>query len=204
MMRPELKRSGSHNLMLLCSFRKELKSDVESRMETIIESLCLNGRLQAVLLINKGRQMFARTLSLANKHQQLYLLQNFFSALSTVSKKVPSNEVCFSPLGKSCNPFYILFLYCRAPTKLFGRDVTVDLLLQNRSLYLNLNYFYLLRQIIPFFFVDYTKLVFQMNESLLMPIFETFSHFSKSTLISFINSKLDFTSGVTTDLVIRF
>ncbi|VDK88129.1 unnamed protein product, partial [Litomosoides sigmodontis] len=111
--------------------QEKLKSGVESRMETIIETLCLNGRLQAILLINKGRQMFARTLSLASEHQQLYLLKNFFSVLSAVGKKVPSNE---------------------------------------------------------------------MNDSLIVPIFETFSHFSKNTLISFVNSKLDFTSDPTTNL----
>ncbi|CAG9540358.1 unnamed protein product [Cercopithifilaria johnstoni] len=125
-------------LRILCApslpneIQEKLRSGVESRMKTIIETLCLNGRLQAVLLINKGRQMFARTLSLANEEQQLYLLESFFVALSSVVKKVPSNE---------------------------------------------------------------------MNDSLLVPIFETFSHFSKNTLIGFINNlKLDFTNDITMNL----
>ncbi|KAL3993969.1 Topoisomerase II-associated protein PAT1 family protein [Acanthocheilonema viteae] len=112
--------------------QEKLRSGIESRMKTIIETLCLNGRLQAVLLINKGRQMFSRTLSLANEQQKLYLLKTFFVALSTVVKKVPSNE---------------------------------------------------------------------MNDSLLVPIFEAFSHFSKNTLISFINnSKLHFSSDIIMNL----
>ncbi|EFO22422.1 hypothetical protein LOAG_06065 [Loa loa] len=109
--------------------QEEMKRGVESRMKTIIDTLCLNGRLQAVLLINKGRQMFARTLSLANEQQQLHLLTNFFVALSTVVKKVSSDE---------------------------------------------------------------------MNESVLVPIFETFSHFSKNALTSFINNlKLNFANDIT-------
>ncbi|VDM07601.1 unnamed protein product [Wuchereria bancrofti] len=113
--------------------QEELKSGVESRMETIVQTLCLNERLQAVLLINKGRQIFARTLSFANEQQQLHLLKSFFAALSTLVKKVPSNE---------------------------------------------------------------------MNESLLVPIFKTFSRFSKNALASFINdSKLDFGSDITVNLV---
>uniref|UniRef100_A0A0R3RG75 PAT1 domain-containing protein n=1 Tax=Elaeophora elaphi TaxID=1147741 RepID=A0A0R3RG75_9BILA len=119
--------------------QEELRSGIESRMKTVVETLCLNGRLQAVLLINKGRQMFARTLSLANEQQQLHLLKSFFASLSTVIKKVPSNE---------------------------------------------------------------------MNESLLVSIFETFSHFSKNALTSFIgDSKLNFASDIfmnlfTTNLLI--
>ncbi|EJW76881.1 hypothetical protein WUBG_12208, partial [Wuchereria bancrofti] len=114
--------------------QEELKSGVESRMETIVQTLCLNERLQAVLLINKGRQIFARTLSFANEQQQLHLLKSFFAALSTLVKKVPSNE---------------------------------------------------------------------MNESLLVPIFKTFSRFSKNALASFINdSKLDFGSDITVNLVV--
>ncbi|VDO44493.1 unnamed protein product [Onchocerca flexuosa] len=76
--------------------QEEMRSGIESRMKIIIETLCLNSRLQDVLLINKGRQIFVRTLSLANEQQQLHLLKSFFAALSTVAKKVPSNEVCFS------------------------------------------------------------------------------------------------------------
>ncbi|OZC10014.1 hypothetical protein X798_02860 [Onchocerca flexuosa] len=115
--------------------QEEMRSGIESRMKIIIETLCLNSRLQDVLLINKGRQIFVRTLSLANEQQQLHLLKSFFAALSTVAKKVPSNE---------------------------------------------------------------------MNEVLLVPIFETLSHFSKNTLTNIINnSKLDFTININMSLVIN-
>lgn len=63
-------------------------------MKTVIETLCFNERLQAVLLINKGRRIFARTLSLANEQQQFHLLHSFFAALSFAVKKISSNEVC--------------------------------------------------------------------------------------------------------------
>ncbi|KAM3719806.1 Protein PAT1 [Dirofilaria immitis] len=117
---------------LSCEIQDEMRGGIESRMKTIVETLCSNGRLQAVLLINKGRQMFVRTLSLANEQQRLHLLQSFFTVLSIVAKKVPSNE---------------------------------------------------------------------MNESLLVPIFEAFSHFSKNTFINFINnSKLDLAADATMNL----
>ncbi|MCP9261325.1 hypothetical protein DINM_004700 [Dirofilaria immitis] len=101
-----------------------MRGGIESRMKTIVETLCSNGRLQAVLLINKGRQMFVRTLSLANEQQRV----------------------------------------------------------QHQS-----------------YLASYVSVI--MNESLLVPIFEAFSHFSKNTFINFINnSKLDLAADATMNL----
>ncbi|VDN05568.1 unnamed protein product [Thelazia callipaeda] len=71
--------------------RMELKSDIESRMKTIIQSICYRNGLETALLINKGRQMFARALSCGNEMHQYLLLNSFFSSLPIIIKRVPAN-----------------------------------------------------------------------------------------------------------------
>ncbi|VDN37929.1 unnamed protein product [Gongylonema pulchrum] len=85
-------------LIVECDDRKrflnELRDGIQSRLKAVIDSLCSSDRLQTVLLINKGRQMFTRALALADEDQRVLLLKYFFTALTNAWKRLPTNEVC--------------------------------------------------------------------------------------------------------------
>lgn len=88
-------------------FRNELMQGIESGVNMILNYFNTDNRLQKVLLIHKGRQMFIRSLAVANEGGQLQLMQAFFAAVNYAAKKVPSDEA--SNLRVFVRPFDIDF-----------------------------------------------------------------------------------------------
>lgn len=70
----------------------QLEDEIHQRLEAIISCIC-GERLPTVLVINKGRQMFKRTLLHAKKPQQLKMFIAFFGFLPAILKKVPADEL---------------------------------------------------------------------------------------------------------------
>ncbi|VDN26652.1 unnamed protein product [Gongylonema pulchrum] len=90
----KLSMKSSASQKKLRALLNELRDGIQSRLKAVIESLCSSDRLQTVLLINKGRQMFTRALALADEDQRVLLLKYFFTALTNAWKRLPTNEVC--------------------------------------------------------------------------------------------------------------
>ncbi|VDM44189.1 unnamed protein product [Toxocara canis] len=68
----------------------QLSNEMRTRVEAAVEFLSSN--LRTALLVSKGRHMFARTLSLASKTQQVTLIESLFAVLPLLLKKVDANE----------------------------------------------------------------------------------------------------------------
>ncbi|KHN80088.1 Protein PAT1 -like protein 1 [Toxocara canis] len=69
----------------------QLSNEMRTRVEAAVEFLSSN--LRTALLVSKGRHMFARTLSLASKTQQVTLIESLFAVLPLLLKKVDANEL---------------------------------------------------------------------------------------------------------------